>query len=175
MGKQGGLMTKVDKCIPLQGSPPFDRFTQLVMDVQLGHVFATNTHALKSQSLRSMEYTDLYCVRGFAFAPLVANFWGVLGPDVLWFLWAVADPSHAARNAISFPLDRYSSLSPPSSSEHAAPSEAQLLAFRILRGCLNLDFAFSRPLMKLLLGRTHALATLPSTWSSRLLLVLFGC
>jgi hypothetical protein len=74
------------------------------------------------------RYTDLYRVRGFALAPLVTNSWGVLGPDVLRFLWAVAD--HAARNALSVPLDHFSSLSPPTSSDHAEPSEAQLLAFR---------------------------------------------
>jgi hypothetical protein len=87
--KRGDLMTKVGGRIPLRCSPPFDRFTcfKLVMDVQLGHLFVTQTHALKTQSFRSMEtamqtkYTDLYRVRGFAFAPLVANSWGVLGPD----------------------------------------------------------------------------------------------
>ena len=164
-------MAKVGGRIPLRCTPPFDRFTRLVLDVQLGHVFATQTHSLKPQSLRSMEtakrtkYTDLYCARCFALAPLVANSWGVLGPDTLRFLWAVAD--HAARNALSFPLDYYSSLSPPSSSEREVPSEAQLLAFRILRGRLNLDSrlrlltAVHEAFTERVFGRTHALASLP--------------
>ena len=170
-GKRGDLMTKVGGRIPLRCTPPFDRFTRLVLDVQLGHVFATQGHVLKPQTLQSMErakrvkYTDLYRARGFAFAPLVTNSWGVLGPDVLRFLWAVAD--HAARNALSFPLDFYSSLSPPSSSDHAEPSEAQLLAFRILRGRLNLDSrlrlltAVQEAFAERVFGRTHALASLP--------------
>ena len=68
-----------------------------LLDVQLGHIFATQGHVLKPQTLQSMErakrakYTDLYRARGFAFAPLVTNSWGVLGPDVPRFLWAVAD------------------------------------------------------------------------------------
>ena len=170
-GKRGDLMTKVGGRIPLRCTPPFDRFTRLVLDVQLGHVFATQGHVLKPQTLQSMErakrvkYTDLYRARGFAFAPLVTNSWGVLGPDVLRFLWAVAD--HAARNALSFPIDFYSSLSPPSSSDHAEPSEAQLLAFRILRGRLNLDSrlrlltAVQEAFAERVFGRTHALASLP--------------
>ena len=122
-------------------------------------------HVLKPQTLQSLErakrakHTDLYRVRGFAFAPLVTNSWGVLGPDVLRFLWAVAD--HAARNALSFPLDHYSSLSPPSSSDHAEPSEAQLLAFRILRGRLNQLTAIHEAFAERVFGRTHALASLP--------------
>ena len=56
------------------------------------------------EKAKQAKYTDLYRVRAFVFAPLVTNSWGVLGPDVLRFLWAVAD--HAARNALSeaFPL-----------------------------------------------------------------------
>jgi hypothetical protein len=84
---------------------------------------------------------------------------------VLRFLWAVAD--HAARNALSFPLDHYLSLSPPSSTDHTAPSEAQLLAFRILRGRLYLDFrlrvltTIHEAFTERVFGRTYALASLP--------------
>ena len=170
-GQRGDLMTKVGGRIPLRCSPPFDRFTRLVMDVQLGHVFATHAHVLKPETLRSMElakrrkYSAPYRTRGFAFAPLVINSWGVLGPDLLRFLWAVAD--HAARNALSFPLDYYSSLSQPPSSQHAQPSEAQHQAFRILRGRLYLDSrlrlltAVHEAFTERVFGRTHALASLP--------------
>ena len=100
--KRGDLMTRRGGRIPLRPSPPFDRFTRLVMDVKLGHVFATDTHAPKPSSIRDMEqakrgkYTDLYRDRGFAFAPLVINSWGVFGPDLLRFLWAVADHARSS-------------------------------------------------------------------------------
>ena len=130
-------MTRCGGRVPLQVSPHFDRFTRLIMDVQLGHVFQTNGHVFKPSSIREMEaskrrkYTDPYRAIGFAFAPLVANSWGVCGPDLLRFLWAVAD--HAARNAHSLPLDRILTLSQPALSEHDPPSEAQLMSFKILR------------------------------------------
>jgi hypothetical protein len=83
-------MTKVGGRIPLRCTPPFDRFTRLVLDVQLGHVFASATQGHKpfKQSMeraKRAKYTDLYRARGFAFAPLVTNSWGVLCPDVLRF------------------------------------------------------------------------------------------
>jgi hypothetical protein len=53
-GKRGDLLTKVGWRIPLRCSPPFDRFARLVMEAQLGHIFATHNQILKSQSLRSM-------------------------------------------------------------------------------------------------------------------------
>ena len=111
-------MTQVGGLVPLQVSPDFDKFTRLIMDVQLGHVFKTHIHELKTSSTKDMEtrkrrqYTDAYRAIGFAFAHLVANSWGVCGPDLLRFLWAVAD--HAARNAYSLPLDRILTLSQPS-------------------------------------------------------------
>ena len=106
------------------------------MDVQLGHAFANvahDDHILKPQSLRHLEnakrakYTDSYRVqvRGFAFAPLVTNSWGVFSPDVTRaasqvrrarFLRAEAD--HAARNALSLSLR----VEPSSSSSHSSSS-----------------------------------------------------
>ena len=165
-------MTRRGGRIPLRPSPPFDRFTRLVMDVKLGHVFATDTHAPKPSSIRDMEqakrgkYTDLYRDRGFAFAPLVINSWGVFGPDLLRFLWAIAD--HAARNAMSLPLDRLSSsLSQPPPSQPDELSEERLLSFKILRGRLNLDYRLRllstvyEAFTERVFGRTHALASLP--------------
>ena len=74
---------------------------------------------------------------------------------------------HAARNDRSLSLEPYSfSLQPPSNSEFAEPSEAQLLVFLILRGRLNsnsrlrLLTAVHEDLAERVFGRTHALAFL---------------
>ena len=169
--RRGDMMTRSGGRVPLQVSPHFDRFTRLIMDVQLGHVFRTKDHVFKPSSIREMEtskrrkYADSYRAIGFAFAPLVANSWGVCGPDLLRFLWAVAD--HAARNAHSLPLDRILTLSQPALSEHDPPSEAQLLSFKILRGRLNYDYrlrlltAVYEAVTERIFGRTHALVSHP--------------
>ena len=169
--QRGDMMTRVGGRVPLQVSPHFDKFTRLIMDVQLGHVFKTHIHELKTSSIKDMEtrkrrqYTDAYRAIGFAFAPLVANSWGVCGPDLLRFLWAVAD--HAARNAYSLPLDRILTLSQPAHSEIDPPSEATMLSFKILRGRLNLDYrlrlltAIYEAFTERVFGRTHALVSHP--------------
>ena len=95
----------------------------------------------------------------------MANSWGVCGPDLLRFLWAVAD--HAARNAYSLPLDRILTLSQPAHSEIDPPSEATMLSFKILRGRLNLDYrlrlltAIYEAFTERVFGRTHALVSHP--------------
>ena len=101
------LFSRVGRQVQLQVSPHFDNFTLLIMDVQvqLGHVFKTHIHELKSSSINAWKNasgetgtdSDLYHAVVFAFAPLVAHSWGVCRPDLLRFLWAVA--GHAARNA----------------------------------------------------------------------------
>ena len=41
-------MTQVGGLVPLQVSPDVDKFTRLIMEVQLGHVFKTHIHELKN-------------------------------------------------------------------------------------------------------------------------------
>ena len=48
-------MTRVGGRVPLQVSPHFDKFTRLIMDIQLGHVFKTHIHELKTSSIKDME------------------------------------------------------------------------------------------------------------------------
>ena len=48
-------MTQVGGRVPLQVSPDFDKFTRLIMEVQLGHVFKTHIHELKTSSTKDME------------------------------------------------------------------------------------------------------------------------
>ena len=52
---------------------------------------------------KSTKFRNLYREKGYAFAHMVANTWGNLGPDLLWFLWAVAD--HAARYHLALSQD----------------------------------------------------------------------
>ena len=57
-----------------------------------------NTIKSMEQSKRA-KFRTLYREKGYAFVPMVANTWGNLGPDLLRFLWAVADyatPYHLA-------------------------------------------------------------------------------
>jgi hypothetical protein len=90
------------------------------MDFTLRHVF-TGGHVFKADVISEAEKakrnksSDLYQQRGFAFAPLVrvVTSLGVCGPDLLRFVWAVAD--HAVRYAFDLPLDVYLSISQPES------------------------------------------------------------
>ena len=70
----------------------------------------------------------IYQQQGFAFAPLVVTCLGVCGPDLLCFLWAVAD--HAARYAFDLPLDVYLSISQPASTlNHGAKKQNEFQDF----------------------------------------------
>ena len=93
----------------------FGTITLLVMDFELGHTF-TSSHKFKSQNIANMEhqkrskYLSAYHYAGMAFAPLVSNSLGQLGPDLLRVLWGLAD--HAARNQV--PVELQDSSLPPS-------------------------------------------------------------
>ena len=77
------------------------------MDFELGHTYPS-AHQFKPQNLTTMEthkrseYHDAYHVQGIAFAPLLCNSLGQLGPDFLRFLWFLAN--HAARNQVPLEL-----------------------------------------------------------------------
>ena len=65
-----------------------------------------NQRSLYYRDQRSLYYRD----QGFAFAPLVSNSLGQVGPDFLRFLWGLADD--AARNSVHLPLDDLPHLDP---------------------------------------------------------------
>ena len=98
---RGDLMTLVGGRIPLKPSSGLSSSLLLIMNFTLQHVF-TGEHVfnlkadviLEAEKANQNKYTDLYQRLGFAFAPLVVTSLGVCGPDLLCFLWAVAD--HAA-------------------------------------------------------------------------------
>ena len=76
--------------------------TLLVMDYELGHVWSSS-HIFNPKNLSSMEsakrsmHSISYRDQGFAYAPLVSNSLGQVGPDFLRFFWGLAE--HAARMA----------------------------------------------------------------------------
>ena len=115
----------------------------LFLDVKLGHMYqsANGSHPrlLKPTAISSMEtskrtkYQQAYRDKGFAFAPAVCNTWGELGPDLLRFLWAVAEFS--ARNQIGLP-DLGPRPPPSQSLADQSVHARQENAFKILRGCL---------------------------------------
>jgi hypothetical protein len=90
-------MTTVGGLIPFVGRPAYNQLTRLIMDVRLGHTFTTANHVCKPKCIPAMEtekrrkYSPGY---RDTFAPMVANSWGVCGPDLIQFLWAITD--HAA-------------------------------------------------------------------------------
>jgi hypothetical protein len=165
---RGDLMTLVGGRIPLKPPSDFSGSSLLVMDFTLRHVF-TAEHIFKANAISHAEtakrqkYSDPYHQRGFAFAPLVASTLGVCGPDLLRFLWAVAD--HAARYAFDLPLDVYLSLSQPSTSLSQSAEEKKKIGFKILRGRLYNEYrlrtltAIYEAVTSRVFGRSFALNT----------------
>ena len=160
---RGDLMTFLGGRIPLKPTSVFS-----IMDFTLRHVF-TGSHVYKpdviseAEKLKRQKYVDSYQQRGFAFAPLVATTLGVFGPDLLRFLWAVAD--HAARYAFDLPLDVYLSLSQPSTDVSERTSEKETIAFKVLRGRLYNEYrlrtltAVYEAVTSRVFGRSFALNT----------------
>ena len=80
--------------------------TDLVTDVTLVHPYDSHHH-LKADTLvdaeakKNRSYKAAYHAQGRAFAPLACNSFGQLGPDLLRFLWLVAD-RHAQRKCSDY-------------------------------------------------------------------------
>ena len=113
------------------------------------------------------KYSAGYRDKGYAFAPMVANSWGVCGPDLIRFLWAIAD--HAARHHLSMP-DADLRVLPlqiwgPQSASQTAAAYSQVSAFKALRGRLNVEYrqriltAVFEATTERLHGRTYALSS----------------
>ena len=113
------------------------------------------------------KYSSGYLHKGYAFAPMVANSWGVFGPDLRRFLWAIAD--HAARHHLSLP-DADLRVLPehlwvPQSASQTAAADSQVSSFKALCGCLNIEYrqrmltAVYEATTERLYGRTYALSS----------------
>jgi hypothetical protein len=146
--RRGDLMTTVGGLIPFVGRPAYNKHTRLIMDVRLGHTFTTANHVCKPKCIATMEtekrtkYSTGYRDKGYAFAPMVANSWGVCGPDLIRFLWAIAD--HAARHHLSMP-DADLRVLPqqlwgPQSASQTAAADSQISSFKALCGFLNVEY-----------------------------------
>jgi hypothetical protein len=144
--RRGDLMTTVGGLIPFVGRPAYNKHTSLIMDVRLGHTFTTANHICKPNCVPAMEiekrrkYSTGY--RDYAFAPMVANSWVVCGPDLIRFLWAIAD--HAAGHHLSMPDADLRVLpqqlwGPQSVSQTAAAESGQTLKSQISRRCAGVS------------------------------------
>jgi hypothetical protein len=94
--------------------------TRLIMDISLIHVYDYN-HKFKTSSIRDAEqrkrckYADFYQRQGFSFVPMICNTLGECGPDMLHFLWNLADRSarhHYGFHPIEHGLDRIQCQNP---------------------------------------------------------------
>jgi hypothetical protein len=102
-----------------------------------------------------------YHAHGFAFAPLACNSFGQQGPDILWYLWLIAD-CHAQRTC--------SGLVPssvfPVSEAHCSAS-ASVSAFKACRARLyrqlvqEVLIAIYEAVTERVLGRTYVLKAYP--------------
>jgi len=78
-----------------------------------------------NQPLKRSLYRVSYRDQGFAFAPIVSNSLGQVGPDFLLSLWGLAE--HAARNSEHVALDDL---------PHLDPAMARTLPAQIFNACL---------------------------------------
>ena len=168
--KRGDMMTTVGGLIPLSRRRQFNKYTKLIMDVRLGHTFSTGGHTIKKNTIKIMEqskrtkFGTLYREKGYAFAPMVANTWGNLGPDLLRLMWAVAD--HAARYHLAIPQHEVRALPQASLtlSQDEMVADKQEKSFKDLRGKLNNEYrqrvltAVYEGVAERVWGRTHALS-----------------
>jgi hypothetical protein len=162
--RQADLVTCRGGLVRLSPQLNFTSRTDLAMDFELGHTY-TSLHRFKPNSLALMEqqkrnkYLSAYHDQGLAFAPLVANSLGQLGPDLLRFLWCLAD--HAARNQVpvelhELPLLHHEPLPP-------AHSPFQTLRSRIyVQSTYKILAAVFEGVTERLYDRTFALRSLPA-------------
>ena len=134
--KRADLMTLVGCGIREDLMLNFGPNTRLIMDVSLVHIYDSN-HRMKPAIIRDSEqrkrnkYADFYQRQGYAFAPMICNTLGQCGPDMLQFLWNLADRS--ARHHFGFNPIRIDQNSLSQAAEHDRD-------FRRLRGKLFNDY-----------------------------------
>jgi hypothetical protein len=140
----------------------FDQGTLLVMDFELGHTF-DSSHSFKLNNLANMEnqkrakYLADYHDQGLAFAPLVCNSLGQLGPDFQNFLWALAD--HAAKNQFSANLLDKQCVDFPTADQ---ATFQKLRSFLYLQALDKILAAIFEGVTERIYGRTFALRSLPA-------------
>jgi hypothetical protein len=160
---------------------PIGSQSQLVLDFTLGHTFTNvqrgkptqRLHVLKRGTLPTMEsdkcstYKSDYHTQGHAFAALVTNSFGQLGPEFLRFLWALAD--YAARNLVPVPLPILPVLGSPPAGDGDDDSPLVRKFRRVrrtlyLRARLEILLAVYEGISERIVGRTYALQNSKHFW-----------
>ena len=164
--RRGGIITSVAGLNLASASYRFASPTDLITDVTLVHPFDSH-HQLKEDSLADAEarknrmYKAAYHAQGLAFAPLACNSFGQQGPDLLRYLWLVAD-RHAQRKCSGLVP---SSVIPVSDVQYSA--SASVSAFKSCRARLyrqsvqEVLLAIYEAVTERVLGRTYALQAYP--------------
>ena len=145
--------------------------TKVILDVKLGHTYssATATHPRKlkehvladMESLKRSKYQSPYRDKEYAFAGAVCNTWGECGPELLRFLWVVAEFSARNQTGTSS-LSIVPSLALPAAS--SVVQDHQENAFKKLRGSLFHQFrqrilcTILEGVTERMFGRTFALS-----------------
>jgi len=169
--RRGDLMTTKSGLLrPNPGQPWITALAHVILDVCLGHTYVTATAAhprkAKKSIIATMEaikrnkYQSAYRDQGHVFAGAVCNSWGELGPELLRFLWVVAE--YSARSQVGIQdLD----FSLPFTSVPAAPLERRISSFKALRGSLFHEYrqrllcVILEGVTERVFGRTYALAS----------------
>ena len=167
---KGDVMTLIGGVIPSSPSHPFTLGTRLIMDVTLGHVYDTAGHSPKPNSLRDAEnrkrakYEVGYRRQGYAFAPLACNSLGQCGPDLLCWLWILADRSARLQSGLN-PLAFQAPLS-SSSAEDDPHDVEQQRAYVFRDNKLRVLAAIFEAVTERVHGRTfaHSCSTAYLTW-----------
>jgi len=171
--RRGDLMTTRSGLLrpnPGPSKPWITVLAHVILDLCLGHTYVTATAAhprkAKKSIIATMEaikrnkYQSAYRDQGHVFAGAVCNSWGELGPELLRFLWVVAE--YSARSQVGIQdLD----FSLPFTSVPAAPLERRISSFKALRGSLFHEYrqrllcVILEGVTERVFGRTYALAS----------------
>ena len=93
--KQGDLCTSTGGLVDQSTKLQLYKFTCLIADIKMVHVYATQGHTYKPTNIKVAEQEKrakykMYATAGLAFAPAVVNTFGPLGPDLLLIGWKCA-------------------------------------------------------------------------------------
>ena len=118
------------------------------------------------EATKNTFYKQKYHDKGIAFAPLVTNTFGQFGPELLRFLWALAD--FAARNRVHLPQPILPNRGPAADLE----DDTLIQRFKRLRSRLFLSArltvltAVYEGVTERVYGRTFSLRTNPRYWAA---------
>ena len=164
--RRGDIVTSVAGLNVASASYSFASPTDLITDVTLVHPF-TSHHQLKDDSLADAEarknraYKADYHAHGFAFAPLACNSFGQQGPDLLRYLWLIAD-RHAQRTCSGLVPSSVFPVSEVHCSASASVSAFKACRARLYRQSVHeVLIAIYEAVTERVLGRTYALQAYP--------------